>query len=202
MQFFNLNHTPAKEIVLRLEPRVFFLWNESHQIEFSLERSGAAAYIFALFIGHRSDSFDLSVIQHHKKPDTQSHLTVLSILDGQAKFSYSGLIRIAREAIRTDASQTNRNILLSEDARASSSPQLEILADDVSARHASATGTTQPESLFFLETRGIELPGARQLLAEGAVRSFFDHMRAYTDDAEVDALEQAAFQQLTLHLRS
>lgn len=198
MQLFNLTNNPVKKVVLRLEPRVFFLWNTSQHIEFSFEKPFAGAHIFALFTGNNADAFDLSIVQHHQQPDTQSFLTVLGILNGQSRLSYSGLIRIEPEAVRTNAAQTNRNLLLSDQASASASPTLEILADDVSARHASATGTTNAESVFALETRGIDRSAAEKLLAEGAVRNFFETMRAHTDDAEIDLLEQAALKSLSL----
>ncbi|MGB2791723.1 MAG: SufD family Fe-S cluster assembly protein [Candidatus Moraniibacteriota bacterium] len=199
MQFFNLINTRAQKIVLRREQRVFFFWNESRHIEFSFEKPGTTAHIFALFIGNDTDAFTLSVIQNHKKSDTSSFLTVLSILDGHARLSYDGLIRIEEGAVRTDTAQTNRNLLLSEHSRASTSPRLEILADDVSARHASATGTTNLDARFTLETRGIERISAERLLAEGTLRNFFDEMRAYTRDPEVDALEKEALEKLSIH---
>lgn len=196
MKLFNLTDTNAPKIALRLESRVFFLWNQSKQFEFSFEKSGVGAHIFALFIGKQSESFALSITQHHRKPDTRSHVTILGILDKQSAFSYNGLIRIEKEAIRTDASQTNRNILLSENARAITSPQLEILADDVTARHASATGTLNEDSLFFARTHGISQKNARQLLVESAIRNFFDEMRKYTDDTIVNAIETKAIEKL------
>ncbi len=199
MELFNLTDTDATKIVLRLEPRVFFLWNESKRLEFSFEKSGTESHIFAIFIGKESESFTLSIVQHHVKPDTRSRLTVLSIMDGNSKFSYDGLIRIEKEAVQTDASQENKNLLLSENARASASPQLEILADDVVARHASATGSINNDAIFFAETHSIAPKEAQRLLAEGAVRNFFDEMRKLTDDPAVDIFEQESLEKLTLY---
>lgn len=197
MKLFDLTDTAAEKIVLRLEPRVFFLWNRSGNFEFSFEKSGSEARIFALFIGKKDEEFSLSIVQHHHMPNTKSHLTVLSILDGRARLSFDGLIRIEKNAVQSDASQKNKNFLLSESARAVSKPTLEILAHDVSARHASATGTINSEAILFAETRGITHRDAKKLLAEGAVRNFFDEMRKYTDDPTVDAFEKEAFK--TLH---
>jgi len=155
MKLFNLTDTDATKIVLRLEPRVFFVSNISKRFEFSFEKPKAGAYIFALFIGKNTDSFSLSVIQRHQKPDTFSHLVVLSVMDDASRFSSDGLIRIKKDATHTNASQENKNILLSENAHASASPQLEILEGDVTARHASATGMTNNEAAFFIEAHGI-----------------------------------------------
>ncbi len=201
MQFLNLTGTNVKKVALRLEPRVFFLSNESRQIDFSFEKSGASAHIFALFIGSGDDTFEFSVFQNHRKPRTASSLTILGILDGRSKLSSSGLIRIESGAEKTDASQDIRNLILSENSGASASPKLEILADDVSARHASATGMTNPEAVFSLESRGICRPEAEQILAEGLVKNFFDQMRRYTDDPETDSLKREALQKLSSHSR-
>lgn len=196
MKFFHLAETSAEKVVIRREPFVFFLWNESRHITFSLEKSGAMASIFALFIGKDTDTFSTSIVQHHHKPDTYSSLTVLSILDGHAVFSYDGLIRIEKEAVHADASQANHNLLLSEHARANASPQLEILAHDVTAHHASATGTTNSDAMFSLEARGLQEDTAKKLLAEGALYAFFDDMRKHTDDPAVDILEKEAMEKL------
>ncbi len=198
MKFFHLAETDAEKVVLRRESFVFFLWNESRRVEFSLEKPGASASIFALFIGKNANAFSASIVQHHRKPDTHSSLAVLSILDGHAVFSYDGLIRIEREAVRADASQMNRNLLMSEHAKASASPQLEILAHDVTARHASATGTTNGDAMFFLEARGLKRENAKKLLAEGALHDFFNEMRKRTDDPAVDLLEKEALEKLGL----
>lgn len=198
MELFNLTNTNTEKIALRITPRVFFLWNQSGNFEFSFERPGAEARIFALYIGRGDESFSLSLNQLHRKPRTTSHLTVLSILDGAARFSYDGLIRIEKGGTHADASQNNTNILLSKEARAVSKPTMEILEDDVAARHASATGTLDRDSLFLAESRGISSDNARRLLAEGAVRNFFDEMRKYTIDPTVDTFEHEALKKLTL----
>jgi Fe-S cluster assembly scaffold protein SufB len=199
MKLFNLADTDAEKIVLRLEPRVFFLWNRSGNFEFSFEKSGSEARIFALFIGKKDEEFSLSIVQRHHMPDTKSHLTVLSILDEHARLSFDGLIRIEKNASRSDTSQQNKNFLLSESARAVSKPTMEILAHDVSARHASATGTIDSEAILFAETHGIAHRDAKKLLAEGAVRNFFDEMRKYTDNPTVGKFEKEAIQMLFSH---
>lgn len=197
MDFLNLTRTTVKRIVLRGRPRVLFVSNRSQNLTFSFEKAGAGAHIFALYIGKKTDNHTLSVTQRHAAPQTTSHLTVLSILDGHARFSYDGLIRIEHGAIHSDASQDNKNLLLSEAAHASSRPTLEILADDVSARHASATGTIESEAILLAESRSISPNDARKLLAEGAVKSFFDTMRTLTDDPAVDDIEKKSLRRLS-----
>lgn len=196
MKLFNLTDTDAEKIVLRLAPRVFFLWNRSGNFDFSFEKSGTEARIFALFVGEKNDTFSLSVTQHHRAPHTKSHFTALGILDGSARLSVGGLIRVEKNAVQSDASQTHKNLLLSAEARAVSKPTLEILANDISARHASATGSTNDDAIFFAETHGIAREDSRRLLAEGAVRNFFDEMRKLTDDPTVDEFEKESIEKL------
>lgn len=196
MQLFNLADTDASKIVIRHEPTVFFLQNASRKIEFSLEKPGVRVRIFALFYGKRSDSFSLTITQSHRKPDTESHLTALSILEEHAHFSYDGRIRIEKGAVRSDSSQKNINVLLSENARAESKPTLEILEEDVSARHASASGNMDQDALMLALSRGITSEHSRRMLAEGTIRNFFDEMRIYTDNDRVHTLEEDAFRYL------
>lgn len=200
MNFSDLTHTTVKKIVLRGKPRVLFLSNRSQHLTVSFEKVGAGAHIFALYIGKKTDDYSLSVTQRHAAPETISHLTVLSILDDQSRFSYDGLIRIEHGAIHSEASQNNTNLLLSDTAHATSRPTLEILADDVSARHASATGTIESEAILLAESRGISSHDARKLLTEGAVTSFFDEMRKHTDDPTIDDIEKQSLQQLSANM--
>lgn len=190
MKFFDLTDIETEKIAVRIQPRVFFLWNISKKVEFSFEKAGAGSRVFAIFIGKKTDTFILSIVQHHLKPETYSHLTVLSIMDDMSRFSYDGLIRVEKEAVRTDVSQTNKNILLSKTATTQSSPKLEILTDNVSARHASATGSINNEAIFFAETHGISQEKTKRLLAEGAIRNFFNEMKKYSNDPAINVFEK------------
>jgi Fe-S cluster assembly protein SufD len=105
-------------------------------------------------------------------------------LDDRAHGVFHGRIIVHKEAQKTDAKQTNRNLLLSDDAQIDTKPQLEILADDVKCTHGATIGQIEDEALFYLRTRGIDEVSARQILLlafasectermkESAVRAF------------------------------
>lgn len=196
MQLHDITESTATNIILRKEPRVFFAWNISKELEFTLSGVGAEAHIFTLFIGGQGDRFSLNVKQIHRAPKTRSHLHALALLGGNSHINYRGEIRIDPSAENADASQKNRNILLSKDAHALSEPVIEILSDSGTARHGSTTAGTEDEALIFLELRGIDQTTGTRVLAEGAVRNFFDDMRKLANDPRTEEHEKAALTHL------
>ena len=89
------------------------------------------------------------------------------VLDGRAHGVFNGRIIVRPGAQRTDSKQTNHNLVLSEEARADSQPQLEIYADDVKCTHGATLGPLDPRELFYLESRGLAPADARALLTYG-----------------------------------
>lgn len=163
---------------------VFFLHDRSCDITFDLTVPGAEAHVFALFEGNGADAYALGITQHHVAPDTVSHVLVKSVLEGTSSFDYHGIIRIDRKAERSDASQTDRNLILSQEVRASSKPELEILADDVTCRHAAATGAPDPETLWYMRSRGLTPGQAETLYAAGFVNDLFREMEKIVGHSE------------------
>ncbi|OGC76802.1 MAG: Fe-S cluster assembly protein SufD [candidate division Zixibacteria bacterium RBG_16_40_9] len=142
------------------------------EIETELAGSGASAYIFGLTIGNGEQTFEQHTLQDHKAPHTTSDLLFKTALLDSAYAVYSGLIKVEKQAQRTDAYQANRNLLLSDKAKADTLPKLEILANDVRCTHGATVGPIDPEQFFYLISRGIEDKDARKLLIEG----FFDEV--------------------------
>jgi Fe-S cluster assembly protein SufD len=103
----------------------------------------------------------------HRGPDTTSRQLVKNIIDGQAKASFDGLVHVASGADRSDAEQTNHNLLLSAQGRADTRPQLDIFADDVKAAHGATVGRPEDEEITYLRTRGLDLATARRLVQQG-----------------------------------
>jgi Fe-S cluster assembly protein SufD len=104
----------------------------------------------------------------HAMPHGTSHEIYKGILDGRARGVFNGRIRVRPDAQKTDAKQTNKTLLLSDDAQVNTKPQLEIFANDVKCTHGATVGQLSEEALFYLRTRGIGLDDARSLL----VRAF------------------------------
>jgi len=142
------------------------------EIETELVGSGAHAFILGLTIGNEKQTFEQHTLQDHKAPHTTSDLLFKTALLDSAYAVYSGLIKVEKEAQRTDAYQANRNLLLSDKAKADTLPKLEILANDVRCTHGATVGPIDPEQFFYLTSRGIEDKDARKLLIEG----FFDEV--------------------------
>ncbi len=172
MKFIDI--TTDKETLYTLkkdEQCVFFLLNRSGDISFELQGEHAAAHIFAFFNGAGTERRALTISQKHLAPQTVSHALVKSILKDEATFTYRGTISIGKDAVLSDASQENRNLLLSPSAQAFSEPALEILNNDVRCHHAASTSPLNQETLFFAEARGLSPKQAETLLISGFFRS-------------------------------
>ena len=100
----------------------------------------------------------------HASPHCTSHELYKGILDGKARAVFNGRIIVREDAQKTDAKQTNRALLLSDEAQINSNPQLEIFADDVKCTHGAAIGQMDEEALFYLRARGLTLKDARDML--------------------------------------
>ena len=117
-----------------------------------------------LYLGRDGQLVDHHTAIYHNKPNCNSHEFYHGILDGRARGVFNGKIFVRPEAQKTDAKQTNRNLLLSDDATIDTKPQLEIFADDVKCTHGATVGQLDPESIFYLRARGIGLEIARKML--------------------------------------
>ena len=128
---------------------------------------GANSNMLGLYFGDGDQHFDHNTSQDHLAPSARSDLLYKGALDGQSRSVFRGIIRVAKSAQQTDAYQTNRNMILSERARADSLPKLEIEADDVKCSHGATVGHLDEESLFYLMSRGISRSQAERLVVLG-----------------------------------
>ncbi|MCG6947687.1 MAG: Fe-S cluster assembly protein SufD [Acidobacteria bacterium] len=129
-----------------------------------LEGEGANASLDGLYLGDDKQQADTHLTMRHASPNCESHQLYKGILGGRAKAVFNGRIIVDQDAQKTDANQSNRNLLLSEDAVVNSNPQLEIFADDVRCTHGSTVGQLDEEAVFYLRSRGIGRDEAAQLL--------------------------------------
>lgn len=128
---------------------------------------GARSEMLAMSIAHGTQEFDQRTLQDHLAPQAWSDLLYKNSLNHRAKSIFQGLIRVEPGARQTDAYQTNRNLLLSNEAEADSMPGLEILNDDVKCSHGATTGQVEEELLFYMRARGIREEQAKHLLVVG-----------------------------------
>jgi Fe-S cluster assembly protein SufD len=125
---------------------------------------GGECALAGLFLASDSQVIDVHTRVDHAVPHCTSRQVYKGIVDGRARGVFVGRVFVAKDAQKTDAQQTNKNLLLSRQALVHSVPQLEILADDVKCKHGSTTGQIDPSALFYLRSRGIGEDTARSLL--------------------------------------
>ena len=126
--------------------------------------------LLAVYFGDGHQMLDFRTLQDHDAPRTRSDLLFKGAVEDHARSVYSGLVRLRASAQKANASQTNRNLVLTEGAGAESIPNLEIEANDVKCSHASAVGPIDDDQLYYLESRGIPPAEAERLIVLG----FFD----------------------------
>jgi len=136
-------------------------------VETLLRGPGAHADLLGIFFGAGKQHFDFHTLQDHQAPNTFSDLLYKCALADQAESVYTGLIRIAKQAQKSNAYQANRNLLLSQGAKADSIPMLEIEADDVRCTHGVAVGPVDEEQAFYLMSRGLSATESERLIVEG-----------------------------------
>jgi len=129
--------------------------------------SGAGATVVGAYFGDVDQILDYRYFMRHAAPSTTSEMFLKGAVAGHAKSVFSGLIRIEKEGQRTNAHQTNRNLVLSDGAEAHSVPNLEILADDVRCGHGSAVGPLDEEQRYYLQSRGLDRERADRLQVKG-----------------------------------
>ncbi len=146
-------------------------------VEASMEGRGSSSEVFGLGIGTAKQHHDVYTIQDHIGPETRSDLLIKSALEGESRAVYYGLTRVGLEARRSDANQENRNLLLSKKAKADSDPVLEILTNDVlKCSHGATAGPVDEEQLYYLQTRGIPLDAATDLLVWAFLSQVLDRV--------------------------
>jgi len=129
-----------------------------------LDGERAEASLDGLYLGDGNQQANTHLTVRHASPNCNSHQLYKGILAGRAKAVFNGRIIVDQDAQKTDAKQSNRNLLLSDDAVVNSNPQLEIFADDVRCTHGSTVGQLDEEAVFYLRSRAIGHEEAIQLL--------------------------------------
>jgi Fe-S cluster assembly protein SufD len=142
-----------------------------------LAGEGGECLINGLFVGEGRQHLDNYMYVEHAKPHCSSRQFYNGILDGHAHGVFHGRIVVHKDAQKTDAKQTNRNLLLSDDAQIDTKPQLEIYADDVKCTHGATIGQIEENALFYLQSRGIDELSARRLLLLAFASECLDRMK-------------------------
>lgn len=164
-----------------------------HDIHVKMASEGAECWVDGLYVVSSDQHTDTHSVIDHQQPHCTSHQLYKGILDGKSRAVFNGKILVRHGAQKTDAMQTNKNLLISNEARVDTKPQLEILADDVKCAHGAAVGQIEEDELFYLETRGIHPDLAKNLLTYGFAEEVIgkikvDSIRAQLDEAVLNRI--------------
>ena len=157
-------------------------------IRTSLDGSGLECVLNGLYLTRDEQVADHHMVVNHAKPNCASHEYFNGILDDHSRGVFHGRILVRQEAQKTDAKQTNKNLLLSDDATANTKPQLEIYADDVKCTHGATVGQLNDESIFYLRARGVGEEMARRMLIHAFAGEIIERVQHSAIREEMDQL--------------
>ena len=157
---------------------------------------GTEATLNGLYIVNGTQHIDNHTEIDHAKPHGTSHELYKGILDGKATAVFNGRIIVRKDAQKTDSKQTNKNLVLSDEAVIDTKPELQILADDVRCTHGATIGQLDEEALFYLQSRGIERAQARSLLTYAFAQDILDRVKVQSIK---DQLEKVLFEKFHEH---
>src|SRR2546421_8224891 len=158
-----------------------------HDINVTMDHEGASCSVDGLYMVDGSQHTDTHSVIDHRQPHCTSRQLYKGILDGKSRAVFNGKVFVRHGAQQTDAQQTNKNLLLSDEARVDTKPQLEIFADDVKCAHGAAVGQLDQNELFYLESRGINPGLARNMLTYGFAEEVIEKIKIDSIKRELDA---------------
>jgi Fe-S cluster assembly protein SufD len=157
---------------------------------------GSEATLNGLYIANGAQHIDNHTMIDHAMPHGTSHELYKGILDGKAHAVFNGKIIVRKDAQKTDSKQTNKNLVLSDDAVVDTKPELQIFADDVRCTHGATIGQLDAEALFYLQSRGIGKREARSLLTYAFAQDIVDRIKV---QSLRDSLERVLFEKFHEH---
>jgi Fe-S cluster assembly protein SufD len=157
-----------------------------HNLSVIMDHEGAECWVDGLYIVGTGQHADTHSIIDHKQPHCTSHQLYKGILDGKSRAVFNGKVFVRPGAQKTDAMQTNKNLLLSNEAHVDTKPQLEIFADDVKCAHGAAIGQLDEDELFYLSTRGLHSDLARNLLTYGFAEEVIGKIKVESIKTQLD----------------
>lgn len=157
-----------------------------HNINVMMRARGAECHVDGLYMVSTGQHTDTHSLIDHAEPYCTSRQLYKGILDGKSRAVFNGKVFVHEGALQTDAQQTNRNLLLSNEARVDTKPQLEIFADDVKCAHGATVGQLEEEELFYLISRGLRPELAQNLLTYGFAEEVVNKIKVESIKAELD----------------
>ncbi|MBR6864572.1 MAG: SufD family Fe-S cluster assembly protein [Bacteroidales bacterium] len=173
----------------RLELTFVVLPGESRDIDVAIDLVGEGAEVTlkGLYLSGGDERVNFRILMHHRAGGCVSHQLFNGIAGGSSRVTFDGRIIVAPDAQQTEAYQENHNIVLSDNARVETTPQLEIYADDVKCSHGATVGRLDEEALFYMRTRGVPE-------AEARVLQMLSFLSPVTPEGDRERVEQAVLQ--------
>jgi len=159
-----------------------------HNVAATFNDDGGECSVDGLYMISTNQHSDTHSVIDHRQPHCTSHQLYKGVLDGKSHAVFNGKVFVRHGAQQTDAQQTNKNLLLSNEARVDTKPQLEIFADDVKCAHGAAVGQLDEDELFYLESRGINPALARNILTYGFAKEVIEKIKVDSIKRELDAV--------------
>lgn len=157
-----------------------------HDIELKFMAEGGEAFVDGLYMLNGSQHSDTHSIIDHTVPNCTSHQNYKGVLNDKSRAVFNGKVFVRENAHGTDAQQSNKNLLLSNEARVDTKPQLEIFNDDVKCSHGATVGQLEEEELFYLLTRGLPENLARNLLTYGFAEEIINKIGIESIKSDLD----------------
>jgi Fe-S cluster assembly protein SufD len=159
-----------------------------NNLQLLIDGEGCDTHMYGLYLLHGDTFADNHTVADHRKPNSNSNELYKGVLEGNARGIFNGKIFVRPNAQKTNAFQSNRNILLSDTAIINTKPQLEIWADDVKCSHGCTTGQLDEEALFYLQSRGINKDVARAMMLYAFAGEVLETIKNDTLKQYMDAL--------------
>ena len=166
-----------------------------HNLHVRLNDENIETLMYGLYLTRGEQVADNHTAIYHDHPNCNSWEVYKGVMDGRSRAVFNGKVLVRPEAQKTDAKQTNRNLLLSDGARVDTKPQLEIFADDVKCTHGSTIGQLDEDAIFYLRSRGIGEEAARALLTYAFASDVVGRIRLEPIRAGVTAFLQSRLPQ-------
>ncbi len=166
--FVDITHEKKeKYTITKSGEYIFYFENKNGKLVFDLLCPDATVAVYGLYRGYGNENFTLSITQNHHAPESESTVLIKSILDKKSVLKLTGTIHIAKNARKTTAHFTNRNLILNKKAHVITQPQLEVIPGDVTCTHAATTAPPDKDCIAYLANRGINEKRAKDLLIKG-----------------------------------
>ncbi len=163
---------PKKEkIIVKNHEDVYVTGNNGGNLDLEvvLEKEGASVNIYGIIIGKDADSYKIKTTSSHLAPNTNSRVHIKGVFMDSSNMDFSGMINIDKVAQLSDAYLKNDNLMIGDDCKVNSSPQLEIKADDVKASHGVTISTIDDEQMYYLMSRSLSYKDSQDLLVSGFI---------------------------------